>query len=262
MKRLARMSAVMMALVSSAAVVLAGATVALNPGGSGPSGNYTDANGSIEMRKGANATWADGTGSMRAIDPTAEKKTDGDAVDNKECTGVIDEAINPMWQWGFTSSMTVSSGGYISASFKNKVEGGARGELAIWGDGGRVCAGAEVVTTNQNAPGNFDIEVDVDERKYTITDGGSYHRLDNPLGNGGGTRDIATGQSYTKWGAACRFIYESRVRGWLEIDFSAAGPERASFAMDQINGQWGGVVMAWDYDPLNGPILLGSWVLD
>lgn len=243
------------------AIALAQAFVTLQPGGSGPTGNFRDANGQIEMRRGDAATWADGSGRLRANDPALTKAARGAVTDNKECTGVIVEAVNPQWTWAVASSMTVSSNGYIGAQFNDKVEGRGRGELALWGDGGPAFAAAEVVTTNQNPQGRYDIEIVVNGVTHTITNGGSYHKLANPFGGGGGARDIGTGQVFTKFGSGWRLTYESRAMGLLEIDFAAAGRESASFSVSQANGQWSGFVQAWDFGP-SGPMLLGAWTLD
>ncbi|MCC7510709.1 MAG: hypothetical protein IT464_15200 [Planctomycetes bacterium] len=138
---------------------------------------------------------------------------------------------------------------------------GGRGELALWGDGGPAFAATEVTTTNQNAPGNYDIDVVVDGVTYTVADGGSYHKLANPLGMGGGFKQIGTGQVFTKLGSGWRLTYESRASGWLEIDFAAAGRESASFSVSQASSQWAGHVQAWDFGT-SGAILLGTWILD
>ncbi len=213
------------------------------------------------MRRGAAATWADGSGRLRANDPALTKDADGEAIDNKECTGVIVDAANPQWTWAISSGMSVSSNGYTSATFNDKVESGGRGELALWGDGGPAFAAAEVVTTNQSPPGRYDIDIVVAGVTHTITNGGSYHKLANPLGTGGGFRDIGTAQVFTKFGSGWRLTYESRASGWLEIDFTTAGRESASFSVSQANGQWSGFVQAWDFT-VSGPVLLGTWILD
>ncbi|MCL4729376.1 MAG: hypothetical protein KJ044_02930, partial [Planctomycetes bacterium] len=234
---IARTAAALTIGVLAYSVILAQAQVVLQPGGNGPTGNFNDANGQIEMCRGGAATWADGNGRLRANDPALTKAARGIVVDNKECTGVITEAINPHWTWSVSATMTISSNGYTTGASNNKVEGRGRGELALWGDGGPAYAAAEVTTTNQHAPGNYDIDIVVNGFTYTVSNGGSYHKLANPLGGGGGFRRINTGQTFTKFGPGWRMKYESRASGLLEIDFSIAGRESASFTVSQSGGQ-------------------------
>lgn len=261
MRRTARLAGAIVGVGMMGAIALAQAFATFQPGGSGPTGNFRDANGAIEMRRGGTATWADGSGRLQANDPTLTKSADGEVTDNKECTGVIVEAVNPQWTWAISAGMTVSSDGYLGAAFNDKVEGGARGELALWGDGGPAFAAAEVVTTNQHPQGRYDIDIIVDGVTNPIANGGSYHKLGNQFGGGGGARDIRTGQAFVKFGSGWRLTYESRASGWVEIDFTAAGRERASFSVSQANAQWTGFVQAWDFGP-SGPTLLGIWTLD
>lgn len=229
---------------------------------------YSDANGKIEEEVGPGTnTWAAARGEMtdkHALDsdgdgqPDLKNKSSGAATDLLEFNGLILEAEVPRWLGVVGGRMQVGSGAYQGLNFAGKIEARARGELAIWGDisNDPKVAAAEVVTSNKLQPGWYDLVVEVPgkepqdpPRQVVVPKQGHIVKPSSDLGPGGDWIWIAAAGVVNIRQPDLDVSYRSKASGAIEIDFAITGKESADFTVEQENGQWRGILLAWDWMP-------------
>ncbi|MCC6465997.1 MAG: hypothetical protein IT463_11720 [Planctomycetes bacterium] len=251
-------------LACSAVGVWAGTAAGESKPSGGVSGvSYKDKNGKMELEFGAASTWAAARGNISNKhdvtahppgQPDLKKSASGGATDRTVFSGMIMETEAPLWTGLLTAKMQVGAGAYTSLNFNRKIEAKATGVIAAWGDAAGLprVAAAEVLTTNQQQPGKYDLTVDVGGTPMTVVGGGRHARPTTDIGPPGGHWTWISAHPWflARFNNQIQFTYESRASGSMEIDFLTKGKETADFTVEQeFQGAWRGLVLAWEVAP-------------
>jgi len=252
------------AVWSLVAFAAASANLEKTPSGYDLGGEFEDDNGNLEEEHGEDSTWAQVRGIIEANDTGATASKSGGAFDKKDCVGVIANAETPLWLVDLSATMGIYSSGYHSANYDGELDATARGVLAIYGDftGSPLYTAAEAKTSTSHAVGNYNIEVTINGDQHGVDDGGLCKRPSNPLADRNVSQSIEfDNQQFGKWGERLPFTYESKATGSMHIEMSETGPEKALIDVDQNEGAWTGLAVAWDM-LIPVPELIQAFVLD